>query len=99
MQPRSADMTAHRTIELNGFRCFWFTVAKKLLNGVALSRARVQNTRLAARYNPRTAMVEGMNARRRRPRAPPTEPVDWRSISVRGKRYGLVKIALRSLML
>jgi hypothetical protein len=43
-----------------------------------LSRASVQNTRLAVKRHPIVAIMEGINPRRRRPRAPPTEPVDWR---------------------
>ena len=49
MQPSTVHTAAQRTMELNGFRCLWLTRPKNPLNGVALSRASVQNTRLAVR--------------------------------------------------
>ena len=49
MQARIVDMTAQRRMALNGFRCLRLTRLKIPAKGVALSRARVQNTRLAVR--------------------------------------------------
>lgn len=49
MQPRIVEMTAQRRIALNGLRCLRLTWLKMPAKGVALSRARVQNTRLAVR--------------------------------------------------
>ena len=49
MQARMVEMTAQRRMALKGLRCLWLTRLNRPANGVALSRARVQNTRLAVR--------------------------------------------------
>lgn len=49
MQARIVEMTAQRRMALKGFRCLWLTRLKNLAKGVALSRAKVQKTRLAVR--------------------------------------------------
>ena len=49
MQARTVDITAQRMMALNGFRCLRLTRLKNPAKGVALSRARVQKTRLAVR--------------------------------------------------
>lgn len=49
MQARIVEMMAQRRMALKGLRCLWLTRLKIPANGVALSRARVQKTRLAVR--------------------------------------------------
>ena len=75
MQARMVRMTAQRKTALRGFRCLGLTSLKNLGNGVALSRARVQNTRLAVIKTPRSAIIFGRIAMMSRPRVPPAEPV------------------------
>ena len=99
MQPKRVQMTAHKTMELNGLRCLVLIWAKKGEKGVALSRAKVQNTRLAVRKQPMVAATHGMRERMSKPKEPPAEPVDCRYISVRGKRKLEERMASRSLML
>ena len=75
MQARMVEMTAQRSMALKGFRCLWLTRLNGPAKGVALSRARVQNTRLAVRKQPRSAIMLGRIAMTSRPRVPPAEPV------------------------
>lgn len=75
MQARMVDMTAQRRIALKGLRCLRLTRLKIPAKGVALSRARVQKTRLAVRKQPRRAIKLGRMATTSRPTVPLAEPV------------------------
>lgn len=75
MQARMVDMTAQRRMALNGLRCLRLTRLKIPAKGVALSRARVQKTRLAVRKHPSRAIKLGRMAMMSRPSVPPAEPV------------------------
>ena len=75
MQPRIVEIVPQRTMELNGLRWLWLMRPKNPLKGVALSRASVQNTRLAVRKQPITAINDGRKARIKSPSEPPADPV------------------------
>lgn len=78
MHPRMVVKTPQKMMARKGLWCCSSTLAKKWLNGVALSRARVQKTRLAVTQQPMDEMNVGRKTRKSRPTDPERVPVAWR---------------------
>lgn len=77
MQPRSVVIQPQSIVELRGFLCLSEILANVLENGVASSRARVQNVLPAVMYVPMQVHNTGSRMISSRPNAPAWLEVAW----------------------